>query len=217
MSERDLWQEVLRATVDDAILGPASVEKPIQKRRICKEAREYLTIASKDLYTVCFLAGLDSEAVIDRMSRRIAEAPSIDEIAGSRRKSRAVMVKRITERKGRKKAATYTFNGETLTAREWSQKTGILASTISGRIDSGWPVSDALTLSVGDGRRRSVRYSNVRNQPRRTRSDVRTYTHNGVALTLNQWGERLNINPQTLQSRLRAGWTMEETFGTSRE
>lgn len=37
------------------------------------------------------------------------------------------------------------FNGQTLTAREWSELTGIKTTTIEARLKSGWPIDDALT------------------------------------------------------------------------
>lgn len=41
-----------------------------------------------------------------------------------------------------------TFNGETLTIAQWSEKTGIPYSTILGRLKKGWSVSDVLTRKV---------------------------------------------------------------------
>lgn len=45
--EQDLWREVLRITVDDALLGPTGggVGSKITRARIAHQARAYLTRA----------------------------------------------------------------------------------------------------------------------------------------------------------------------------
>jgi hypothetical protein len=45
------------------------------------------------------------------------------------------------------------FNGENITAAEWSEKTGIGYSTIRERIKCGWSIAEALTLPVSKTRR----------------------------------------------------------------
>ena len=39
-----------------------------------------------------------------------------------------------------------TFRGESLTIKEWSQKTGLAWTTLRSRLDKGWPVDVALTV-----------------------------------------------------------------------
>jgi hypothetical protein len=45
----------------------------------------------------------------------------------------------------RRSSRLLTYNGETLTASEWSRKTGIGTSTIDMRLSKGWPVERVLT------------------------------------------------------------------------
>ena len=45
-----------------------------------------------------------------------------------------------------------TYNNPTLTLMQWSEVTGLHWSTIRGRLNRGWSVEDALTISAG-GRR----------------------------------------------------------------
>lgn len=41
-----------------------------------------------------------------------------------------------------------TFNGETLSLKEWAARTGLKQSTITTRLRSGWSVEDTLTRST---------------------------------------------------------------------
>ncbi|WP_457586096.1 hypothetical protein [Ensifer canadensis] len=50
-------------------------------------------------------------------------------------------------------AKTYTYEGKTLTVREWSRLTGIKQTTIASRIRKGWSIDRALT-AARDGRGR---------------------------------------------------------------
>ena len=64
--EQALWQEVLYLAVQEALYGPKNVLR-VHHARMWREARDYLTTPSRDLAMVCALAGVDMEAVIDRM------------------------------------------------------------------------------------------------------------------------------------------------------
>ncbi len=50
--------------------------------------------------------------------------------------------------KGRCNMRLITHNGETKNLSEWSQITGIKITTLSYRLDNGWPIERALTESV---------------------------------------------------------------------
>ena len=41
-----------------------------------------------------------------------------------------------------------TYNSETKTLEDWSKYTGIKRSTLQGRLDSGWSITEALTTPV---------------------------------------------------------------------
>lgn len=69
--ERALWQAVLLQAVEEALHGPKNVS-PLHRAREWQEARDYITTPSEDLAMVCSLAGVQMDAVVDRMRVRIA-------------------------------------------------------------------------------------------------------------------------------------------------
>lgn len=85
--EQDLWQAVLMRQVEDALYSVTGVTgyKRHVRLRICVEARVYLTTPSRGLFDVCTSAGLDMHAVIEAMKKRIAEAPSPEQIISKAR------------------------------------------------------------------------------------------------------------------------------------
>lgn len=68
--ERALWQEVLLRTIADARLDPSSWPIPASAYDETAEARRYLTTPSEDLAAVCCMAGVEMEALVERMRRR---------------------------------------------------------------------------------------------------------------------------------------------------
>lgn len=85
MPDQDLWCAVLHQAIDDALKGVPSVMAKNHASRVLMtmQAREYLTKPSKDLATVCAFAGVDMDAVIDRMLKQIAAAPTPEELIGT--------------------------------------------------------------------------------------------------------------------------------------
>lgn len=134
-AERDLWQAVLLQAVTDALEGVASGGSTSNETRIrmTEEARRYLTTPSQDLSTVCNLAGLDPVAVMEAMRKRIAAAPTPEELIGKPKPA-----KPRPSRIGCN-AKLISHAGETMTLRQWSERTGIKGGTIqvssSGRLD----------------------------------------------------------------------------------
>ena len=67
--ERALWQAVLLQAVEEALTGPKNVTR-LHRARMWQEARDYITTPSEDLAMVCAMAGVEMEAVVERMQRR---------------------------------------------------------------------------------------------------------------------------------------------------
>lgn len=129
MSERDLWQEVLLRQIADARLDPAFWPVPEGAQNETAEARCYLTTPSKDLDTVCALAGVEMNALIDRMRKQLANVPLVQAVP--------------VERKG---ARLIEHNGQRHTAATWAKISAIPAYVIRARLRVGWSVADALTI-----------------------------------------------------------------------
>lgn len=76
-----LWMEVLQVAVQDALEGVPGQRHDVAKRiQKIEDARLLLTTPSEDLEIICSLAGLDWDAVLERMKRKIADAPTPTEL-----------------------------------------------------------------------------------------------------------------------------------------
>lgn len=189
MPERDLWQAVLMAQIEDAV-SPAHIgNSGGDKARRSAEARKYLTTPSKDLETVCSFAGVDMEALIDRMRRRIAELPPLEPAPTCGSTPSAERPKRV-------RGILIEHDGRSLSVMKWAEITGITESVIRARLRKGWTVADALTVPL--------------NTPRQ--NPAHTITHAGETLTYRQWAERTGLSWFTIRERVNKGWLVEEVL-----
>lgn len=228
--ERALWCEVLLRTVEDAVLGVAQVQNKTSRIRICEEARRYLTQPSADLAEVCTLAGMDMQAVIDRMRSQIAAALTPEELASSRRQMSSSFTAAPVKPKEKRipfRDQPFTISGTTRTASEWCILHGIRIALVQNRLNNGWTHEDAFSLSVADGKRRAAgevrrvigsEVTKAGAERRRTRTQPRpaeTYTYNGESRTLTQWAEITGIGKNTLYARItRQGMTFAQAIET---
>lgn len=218
MSERELWQEVLLLAVNDALFGPPLDPTKPKKTRLreleIQSARAYLTAPSKDLAFICSAAGIDMPAMIEKMKVRIAEAPSIVDLVEDRKKHRYAAPKPKRERKERKPSPSLqlvTVDDMTLTVEEWATRSGLKVQTVLCRLKNGWPPEVAVTTSVKEARRRASDEANRRISKSRG-FPARRYTYNGETLTTEQWSKRTGISQNTIATRLRKGWPLEEVL-----
>jgi len=59
-------------------------------------------------------------------------------------------------------ARTITFNGETLTAKQWGARLGLTRQAVWARLNAGWSLEQALTIPNGDdGRDKLVKAAQV--------------------------------------------------------
>lgn len=75
-----LWQRVLSVAVNEALTGEGILGPREQRIREIEAARRYFTRFSRDFNEVCSLAGLDPEAVRERMVKQLATAPTPEEL-----------------------------------------------------------------------------------------------------------------------------------------
>ncbi len=86
----NLWRAVLANAIEEAVYGVSRSHYENRKRRagLITEARAYVTRQNKDFDMVCYLAGLEPQAVRDRVTKQIAAAPSPEELAAVKRRVR---------------------------------------------------------------------------------------------------------------------------------
>lgn len=87
-----------------------------------------------------------------------------------------------------------TFNGETRSAAEWGEITGVKRNAIVDRIDCGLDVKTALTASSYGMR------------------NLHTYEYEGESKTINQWAESLGMNNHLIRNRIARGWPMRDVL-----
>lgn len=139
-SEQGLWCAVLEHAINDAVNGAIGCAHRSNRTHETEKARQYFEKRSADFNTVCYLAGVDPDAVHERISKKIAEAPAIEDLfKGKRRYS--------LEHK------ELTVNGETRTYQEWANRSGKAARQIRSRIVAGWTPERAVyqPLQAGVG------------------------------------------------------------------
>lgn len=225
--QRALWQAVLAQAVEDALYGaPLSDSGSGDKQhriRATKSTRDWLTTPSRDLAEVCHLAGLDPQAVMQHMRKRIAEAPTPEELVARRKPPKPKPAPKPPKQRN---PTHYTLNGETLHISEWAARCGVAVNTIRNRISKGWPIEAALTVSNQEGARRARAAANsgwayltakaeanpepIAARPRR--KGPATLTHDGRTLTYSEWAEHTGIPMRTIRTRLSNGWPVERVL-----
>jgi hypothetical protein len=142
---KKLWQEVLMTSIKDALEGaPSWAADRVEATHI---ARRYFTVANIDCNTVCELAGVDPEAVRDRMRRLIANAPSPEDLFGIPHSERRLTSEKPAQQPKRQ-ARFLTHNGEQRRMVDWARHYGISYRVVHSRIRKGWSVDRALTEPV---------------------------------------------------------------------
>lgn len=227
---RDLWQAVLLQAMDDALLGVsangtsarrATSAAVQQEMRIAatKRARAYLTRANDGLATVCHLAGLDPQAVMEHMRKRLADAPTPEELAsGHKRLLTSTLPKTETAGRPPRRPNHYELDGEILSVEEWAKRIGVSPNTIRSRIyQSGWSIRDALTTPRNAGKGDAFRSPAFRKAAQKPKRTIATLTHDGLTLSFTQWAERTGISMRTIRTRHVAGWPVERILDTSNQ
>lgn len=202
--ERNLWQAVLQLAIDEALEG-CSTGAGIDSRKLdTLRAREWFTKHNADFNTVVTMAGLDPVAVREHMIHRIADAPSVDDLftdRGDKRRAQAAAARNAKAAGAPKPVKTLTYQGETLTYQEWSERSGIPLVNLSVRIAKGWSASEALNTPIGP-RYKTKRTPNL------------ALTYNGQTRTFGQWAIYTGIPEASLRQRIHKGWSVEKALTT---
>lgn len=190
--EQALWSEVLYAAVTDAVEGVASVgySGDTSRANATERARSYITTPNADFNQVCYLAGLNPDAVREHVTRKIANAATAAELATNR------------------PAETLTHNGQTRPINEWSEITGLTRNTIRNRIKLGWTVEAALTEPAGY-RAKAEPKPKPKPAPKAKPRTAQMLTHNGQTRSIYHWASIIGVSHMTIHMRLRKGWSIE--------
>ena len=89
---------------------------------------------------------------------------------------------------------TVTFRGLTLCVAQWAEETGIPKFAIIDRLNRGWNIEDALTITTNLG------------------WHDRLLTYQGITDSQTGWARRLGVNLPALKKRLARGWSVEKAF-----
>ncbi|MDO9581862.1 MAG: hypothetical protein Q7J24_01940 [Desulfomicrobium sp.] len=177
-------------TIADARLDPSSWPIPESAFEETDTARRYLTTPSKDLATVCSLAGVEVEALLERMQRRVAGVPAIQ----------TTQPIAVTGKRTRNRGVCLDHDGRSLPINRWSEITGISAGCIADRLRKGWTVAEALTVPTKNGVLHALR----RQAPK--------ITYDGETLTFREWADRTGLTWFVIRDRVNKGWPVEEVL-----
>lgn len=120
-----LWRTVITQAIADACGKHQAEDIDIQ------QARTWLQGNSRDFHEVCALALLEPDHV-----RRLAAKQIEDhENPTPRPIKHSAPIKRRT-------AKVYTFDGKSMTLKEWSEHIGVSVATLHGRMARGEPLQD---------------------------------------------------------------------------
>lgn len=111
---------------------------------------------------VCARWETDFLNFLEDMGRRPSPEHSIDRVDnnGDYTPENCRWATRKEQSRNRRSSCFLDFNGETKTAAEWSELTGISRSTIHARLKSGWSIEQTLTQSVRGLASRDGRHMN---------------------------------------------------------
>ncbi len=109
----------------------------------------------------------------------------------------------VQQRRTRSSAERFAYQGEMLSIRELSARTGVTVHALRYRIKvAGMSVEEA----VEDGGLQSADYQDE--------GPPETFDYHGEDLTLNELAKKVGVSKSTLYQRLKVlGWTMEEATG----
>lgn len=223
--ERALWVAVLAQAIEDAMVGPGGSFSPDQRLVAIHNARAYVTTPSRDLAQVCNGAGIDPQAFLERMKRRLADAPSPEELLADRKTHKP---KATPKPKSEKvipfRSRPVTIDGQTKTVTEWCEIAGIAVGTAHSRTFKGWSIEDAVTITraqVARDRqkvRAHKRLAPVNPQPKPKPAPkgipAKTYTHDNRTMTIRQWADHVGMSWKTLRGRLDKGWSFPDAIST---
>lgn len=123
-------------------------------------------------------------------------------------------------------ATNLAYDGIEQSITEWALDYGITPGIIMARLERGMSIADAITrpMRVGHIGQRLPFYSRKQMGAKRTHGRIRsgklakTYSHDGMTLSIPEWSRITGLKVGTIGARLRSGWAIADalTFGDGR-
>ena len=159
--------------------------------------------------------GADGRSTVCKKCHKILAKPSTDKYNKSAKAKRTrkkysqsargklVNLKYRRKTKGMKeqKVRKITYEGKTLTLREWSRIKKIPLGNIKLRLQKGMPIEEVLQES-----------RIVRNQYTLGGEKCKAVTYKGETKSIKEWSRVFGINYHTLINRINANWPLEKAF-----
>ncbi|WP_156971100.1 hypothetical protein [Beijerinckia mobilis] len=187
-NEKQLWCAVIHQALTDAITSSKAKNSDLIRRK----ARIWLTEPNDDFNKVCSLAGLEPNPTQTALIQYLADFDS-----------GTLPVKEVKESKPQKEPIKLTYQGETKTAKQWSESLGISLTTIMKRYHLGLPIEKILYV----GRLRLHKQNRICQIPAGKPSIKLTY--NGETKSISHWATELGISSAVIHGRRRRGLPIE--------
>lgn len=127
---------------------------------------------------------LTPEAILARIKIGWSIPDAIDTPKGKRRKRKVPR---------QRDASKLSYNGESLSIKEWSEKAGFSKDLIRGRLRMGWSIKDALTKPCNKQCKGAT---------------AKKLEHDGELLTTKEWAQKTGLSYGLINNRLRSGWSV---------
>lgn len=181
-ADSQLWCAVINQALADAVGHTIGVYYAPSKASVRQKAVNWFLDGGDDFKEVCALAGMEPERVQEYAKRQIAKAIADQDATGAPPSAKCILIE---------------YNGEILSPRELSQRTGVLETTIIRRHKRGLTGPELWAPTTNNSR-------------------AKRYTHDGQSHTVPEWSKITGVPANTIRSRLEAGRTIGEALSTTR-
>jgi hypothetical protein len=115
----------------------------------------------------------------------------------------------MVQMNNRRITSRITFQGETLSIREWSTKTGIPRNTLAARLYCGWTAEKILSTPY------KVRRPRRKGPAPAPKGRFKVFmTAGGRTQPLKSWADELGVSDRSIRGRIRRGWNQEQALMT---
>jgi hypothetical protein len=165
----------------------------MKKRCFSKTSPDYHRYGGRGI-TVCERWRDSFENFLADMGQPPSPAHTLDrkENNGNYEPSNCRWVVRKIQNRNKRTTRLLTYGGKTQCLVDWANELGINPSSLSSRLEDGWPIEKALTAG---NQKAPVEYEAF-----------------GKAMTLEDWACETGISLSAIYQRLRRGWDIERTL-----